>query len=156
MTRRNLPFLTYLLLLSAIAGWLIHKMSWLGRIGIRWMYREYSFMKVWYQAGAAVFGVLLLLFVLQYFATRHMSRGRANLVNGIALLLALGGLYMTYSDFHTDLSHKLLNERFHLGFYLFWIGWISTSLYFLVTRRLQIPPSGEHEVVRPQQGSELR
>lgn len=49
----------------------------------------------------------------------------------IALLVAVAGLYFTYRDFRTDFSHNLMKERFHLGAYLFWIGWVSISLFFL-------------------------
>ena len=155
MTRRNIPFLIYLLVLSAIAGWLIHRMSWIGRVGINLAHKEYKFLKVWYQAGAAVFVTLLILYILQHFATRRLSRSSSNLVNGVALLLALGGLYMTYSDFHSDFTHSILKERFHLGAYLFWIGWISISLYLFATRQKQLRDS-EQQIVGPQQGPEIR
>lgn len=146
MTRRNIPFLVYLLILSGVSGWLIHKMSLLGRIGISMMYKEYAFMKVWYKAGAAVFVTLLVLYMLQHTATRRLVRNRSNLVNGAALVLALGGLYMTYSDFHSDLSHRWLKERFHLGFYLFWIGWISISIYLMATRTRQLGASKQQVI----------
>ncbi len=146
MTRRNIPFLIYLLALSVLAGWLLHRMSWIGRVGINLIHKEYKFLKVWWQAGGAVFLTLLLLYILQHFATRRLRRGGASLVNGTALLLAAGGLYLTYSDFHTDLSHSVLRERFHLGAYLLWIGWISISLYLFATRRLQLRDS-EQQVI---------
>lgn len=146
MTRRNLPFLIYLLALSAIAGWLLHRMSWIGRVGINLIHKEYKFLKVWWQAAGAVFLTLLLLYLLQHFATRRLRRSSSNLVNGVALLLALGGLYLTYSDFHSDISHNILKERFHLGAYLFWVGWISICLYLFATRRLQLRDS-EQQVV---------
>jgi len=146
MTRRNIPFVLYLLVLSAVAGWLLHRMSWIGRVGINLIHKEYKFLKVWWQAGAFVFITLLILYILQYFATRRLRRSSANIVNGVALAVAVGGLYLTYSDFHSDFSHNILKERFHLGAYLFWVGWISISLYLFATRKQQLRDS-EQQVV---------
>lgn len=146
MLRRNLLFVVFLLLLSAISGWLIHKMSLLGRIGISLIHKEYGFLKNPITAGGAVFGVLLLLFILQLVAVRRLQRSRANLINAVAMLLAIGGLYVTYNDFHSDITHRLLKERFHLGFYLFWIGWMCISMYMFVTRDAQQAQPSEPEI----------
>jgi hypothetical protein len=134
--RRNVPFVLYLAALSAVAGWLLSRMSWIGRVGIDIMHKEYKFLKVWYQGAGVIFAVLMILFVIQL-AFQNKTRGRTSrLVHVVALLLALGGLYLTYSDFHNDFSHSLLKERFHLGAYLFWIGWISISIFFLTGRSI--------------------
>lgn len=132
--RRHFPFLLYLAALSALSGWLMSKMSWIARQGVNFLYREYKFLKVWYQGAAFVFGVLLLLYALQSWAARRMSRSGARTVQVVALALAALGMYATYQDFRT-FSHSLLKERFHLGAYLFWIGWMSISLFLLAQRR---------------------
>jgi len=41
-------------------------------------------------------------------------------------------LYATFHDFTTNFTHKLLHEKSHVGFYLFWLTWIGSSIYFLV------------------------
>ena len=135
--RRNIPFLLYLAVLSAVSGWLMSRMSWLGRVGVNWFHKEYKFLKVWYEGGAVVFVVLLILFAIQYLADRKLKTVIARIVQVVALLAAFGGLWLTYSDFRTDFTHNILKERFHLGAYLFWVGWISISLFLLATARIQ-------------------
>ena len=58
-----------------------------------------------------------------------------------SLLLMLGavGLFLTFRDFIYTYTHRLLKERFHLGFYLFWIGWIGTCVFFLVVKDKKDP-----------------
>jgi hypothetical protein len=145
--RRNLPFFLYLLALSALSGWLMSHMSWIGRVGINLFHKEYKFLKLWYQGGGVVLGILLLLFLLQWLADRRLKPATARLVQVVAVLLAIGGVWVTYQDFRTDFTHNVLKERFHLGAYLFWVGWISISLFLLATRRYQKPAS-EVEVER--------
>ncbi|HVG40305.1 MAG TPA: hypothetical protein VM888_01745, partial [Chitinophagaceae bacterium] len=55
----------------------------------------------------------------------------------LALAVALIGLYLTYRDFRQSLSHRLMGERFHTGAYLFWLGWISIALFFLIRHKEQ-------------------
>ena len=114
-----------------LAGWLMSHMSWIGRVGINLIHKEYKFLKVWYQGGGVVLAVLLLLFLLQWLARRRLSANGGKGVQMICILIGLGGLFLTYSDFRSDFSHNILKERFHLGAYLFWIGWISIGLYLL-------------------------
>ena len=135
--RRNIPFLLYLALLSALSGWLMSHMSWIGRVGVNLFHKEYKFLKVWYKGGAVVFGVLLFFFALQWLADRKLQRRLANGVQCIALILAIAGPWATYRDFRGDFTHSILKERFHLGAYLFWIGWISISIFLVVTARIQ-------------------
>ena len=137
--RRNIPFIIYLAALSTLSGWLMSHMSWIGRVGVNLFHKEYKFLKVWHRGAGVVFAILLLLFILQYIAQRRLPRMTARAVQGVALLIAMAGLWLTYSDFRTDFSHNVLKERFHLGAYLFWVGWISISLYMFATARLQRP-----------------
>jgi hypothetical protein len=64
-----------------------------------------------------------------------LSRSTAVILHILVLLIALAGLYFTYVDFREVLEHRLLGERFHLGAYLSWLGWIAISLFFLVKRK---------------------
>ena len=133
--RRHLPFIIYLALLSLLSGWLMAHMSWIGRVGIRWMHREYSFLKVWYKGAAVVFAVLLGLHGIGALAKQYFSNGGARLYFIICLSLAAGGLYFTYLDFRRDFTHHILKENFHLGAYLFWAGWMSSSLFYLAIKK---------------------
>ena len=117
--------------LSALSGYLISRINLIGKAGIALMYREYRFMRVWWQGALIVFGLLMLLLFVQNRAHRRLSTTKARLTHTACLLLALGGLVFTYLDFRNDLSHRLVGERFHLGVYLFWISWMLISLFFL-------------------------
>ncbi|HEX2535143.1 MAG TPA: cytochrome d ubiquinol oxidase subunit II [Chitinophagaceae bacterium] len=142
-------FIGLLAVLSGISGYLLSKASGIGRLGINLFYKEYRFLKVWWQGGAVVFGTLLLLFFLQGWAARRLAPGKARLVHLLCILAALAGLYFTYNDFRHTLSHRLLGERFHLGAYLFWAGWILVSLFYLALRpRRTVPVAGMPAVPR--------
>jgi hypothetical protein len=65
---------------------------------------------------------------------RKASPARATFIQIGAVLAALLGLYFTYQDFRHTASHRWLGERFHLGGYLFWVGWIIISIYHLMDR----------------------
>lgn len=82
-----------------------------------------------------VFGGLLVLLIISALARKTLNPLSAIIANIISLLLALGGLYFTYKDFRHDISHRLLGEPFHIGVYLFWIGWISISLVYLFSKK---------------------
>ena len=139
--RRHLPFLIYLAALSALAGWLLSHMSWIGHLGVNLMHREYRFLRAWYKGGGLMLAILLLLFGIQYIVQRRLPRASSRGVQIVLLLFALTGLWLTYSDFHSDLTHGtfILKESFHLGAYLFWIGWISISVYMLAAVRRKLP-----------------
>lgn len=117
--------------LAALSGYLLSKASLVGKAGITLVYKEYSFLKVWWQGALAVLACWLLLFLIQGWASRRAKGGNAALAQVVALVLAAIGLFFTYQDFRNNLSHRLLGERFHLGGYLFWIGWMIISLFYL-------------------------
>lgn len=132
--RRNTFFVIYLGLLAALSGWLMSHMSWIGRVGINFFHKEYQFLKTWYKGAALIFAVLLLFLLIQGLINRKCARQTSRIVHIIAITAALAGLWATYTDFRTDFTHGILKERFHLGAYLFWIGWISISLFLLTSR----------------------
>lgn len=129
--KRQSALLVLLVVLSGIAGYLLSKASLIGRVGIGLFYKQYKFLKVWWQAGLAVFLFWMLLFLLQGLAQRRLSTSAARKLQLGTILVALAGLYFTYQDFRQTITHRWLGERFHLGGYLFWIGWIIVSLYYL-------------------------
>jgi hypothetical protein len=132
-----------LLVLSGIGGYLLSKASLVGRVGISLFYKEYKFLKVWWQGGLVIFVAWMLLFVLQGLAQRRLAPKKARIVQVAAILIALIGFYFTYQDFQHTMSHRLLGERFHLGGYLFWLGWIIVSMYYLTeTRRIHTEVEG--------------
>jgi hypothetical protein len=134
MKRRQLLIL-FLLVLAAMVGYLLSKASLVGRAGISLFYQQYRFLKIWWQAGLVVFILWMIFFFLQAWVQRRRSQRSSRLIHTAAILFALLGLYLTYLDFRHTISHRWLGERFHLGGYLFWIGWITISVFFLTEKR---------------------
>src|ERR1051325_10477099 len=77
----------------------------------------------------------MMLFFLQGLVQRKLSPTTSKLIQIGAVLIALLCLYLTYQDFRHSTSHRWLGERFHLGGYLFWIGWIIISVFHLTETR---------------------
>lgn len=133
-----------LFVLSVISGILLSRASFIGRTGINLFYKEYKFLKTWWQGALVVFIILLLLALLQSLAQRKLAYKKAKAVQLVCLLLALAGLYFTYYDFRHATTHRLLGERFHLGGYLFWLGWIIVCcLYLFQKQPIEAPPPAE-------------
>jgi hypothetical protein len=155
--KRNSFFVIFLLLLAGVSGYVLSKASFVGRMGITLFYRQYRFLKVWWQAGLLVFTIWMILFFLQGMAQRRWS-SLAKWLHYAAIAVAVAGLYFTYQDFRNTTSHRWLGERFHLGGYLFWIGWIIISVFYLtgprdgrrsfgdVTRRETLPANEGNRV----------
>jgi hydrogenase-4 membrane subunit HyfE len=134
--KRNTLLISLLLFLSLTTGWLFSKASFAGRAGISIFYKEYRFLKIWWQGALAVFAVLVMLWLLQGVAQRKLSASRSRLLHTGMVLFCLAGLYFTYYDFRHTTTHRLLGERFHSGAYLFWISWIIISLFYLTQKRI--------------------
>lgn len=129
--KRPFPFLIFLAALAVLGGWLLSHITFLGRMGINLMHKDLKFLKVWWKDSLLLFGVWIVLFGLQGLAAKRLPRKSSWLVQLICLLVAAAGLYFTYADFRADISHRLLGERFHLGAYTFWLGWMAISIYYL-------------------------
>ena len=129
MYRRSYQLIVALLILSVMSGYFRSHSSWSGRTGIRWIYKEYSFLNSWWQSSLIVFTIWLLLFGIQSQVQKRSKSAVAKIVHIVAIALAIIGLCFTYNDFRETLSHRILGERFHIGAYLFWIGWIMISIY---------------------------
>ncbi|RYD55447.1 MAG: cytochrome d ubiquinol oxidase subunit II [Sphingobacteriales bacterium] len=133
--KRSFFFTLYLLALSLLSGYMLSKVSFIGRAGISVFYTSYTFLKVWWQAAAVVFIALLLLYGIQYVIYTRANERIAKGAQVTSLFLAITGLILSYNDFRDDISHRWLGERFHIGVYLFWFGWISISIFLLLQKK---------------------
>lgn len=136
--------LIFLVTLSVVAGYLLSKVSLVGRMGMKMFYKEYLFLRSWWKDTLLLFIVFMILFAVQGYLRQKLPVNRSNRIYIISTVLALAGLYISYDDFRHTISHHLLGERFHIGVYLFWIGWMATSIYFLVQNALdsRLPSAG--------------
>lgn len=136
--KRTILFLLLLAGLSAVSGFLMSNMSWIGRVGINLMHKEYKFLKVWWQGGAVVYSALLILFFIHWILQKSLPFVVAKIVHVLLFGVAVYGLYFTYSDFSDDFTHRLLRDVFHVGAYLFWAGWMLISIFFISERRKKV------------------
>lgn len=132
--KRNVILVISLAIVSILIGYLLSSISLVGRAGINFVYTEYSFLKSWWKGAALVFVVWMILFMLQKTLLSKVSKTTSNLVQAIAILIAVASLFFSYSDFRNSLSHRWLGESFHLGVYLFWLGWIVISVFLLLRK----------------------
>lgn len=138
--KRNYYILSALLLLIALLSSILTSgISFVGRVGVNTFYKNYHFFKIWWQGALVCLGLLVLVTLLLYGIDRKFKGSKRVLLLIIFLFAFLGGLYITYSDFRNDLAHRWLGERFHLGVYLYWIGFCISSLFFLLTQRTASP-----------------
>ena len=130
--KKKTLIIVLLLIVSIISGHLMSKASLVGKAGMSLFYREYNFLKVWWQGALLVFTALIVLFVLLHFIQRKVAYNKMKTISLLALLAGILGAYFTYYDFRHTLSHRLLGERFHIGAYLFWVGWLLVAIsYFM-------------------------
>jgi hypothetical protein len=132
--KRTLSFISFLTVLSLMAGWLFSKVSFVGRVGMSLFYQNYNFFKIWWKGALLVYFTLLILFAVQASVQKYASSRTSTIIHIVALIIAVAGIYFTYQDFRHTLSHRWAGERFHLGFYCFWLGWMGISLFFLTRK----------------------
>ena len=144
--KRKFSLVIFLLILSCVAGYLLSKASLVGRVGISLFYTQYKFLKVWWQGGLLIFTIWMMLFFLQGLLQRKKPAPSARLIQAGAIAIALVGLYFTYHDFRNNMSHRWLGERFHLGGYLFWLGCIAISVFYLTGKRITNLPIDDSSV----------
>lgn len=138
--KRNYYLLSACLLLTALlSGMLTSGISLVGRVGVNTFYRNYRFFKIWWQAALVCLLLLALVAVLLYAIDKKFKGSKRILFLTGFLFVFLGGLYITYSDFRNSLSHRWLGERFHLGVYLYWLGFCIADLFFLLTSKKLSP-----------------
>lgn len=133
MYKKIISLNAVLIPLAVIAGWTLSKATVIGKVGIHFLHREYLFLNSWWKGALLVWGVWVVLEIIQYRIWKRYP-GNINLaVQATFIILAVLGLYFTYLDFRT-FSHGLLGGRFHIGGYLFWIGWCIISIFFIKLR----------------------
>lgn len=139
MNAKRISFLVvFLAALACLSGYLMSKASFIGRIGMPYVYKEYRFLKTWWQGALTVLVVWIILLIIQTIIENKLSKAVSTIIHVIFILLALVGLYFTYSDFEHTTSHRWLKEKFHIGAYLFWLGWIIISAFCIVQKRANI------------------
>jgi hypothetical protein len=94
-----------------------------------------------------VFIAWIALFIIQSILYKKAGKKTADIILTISLMTAVAGIYFSYSDFRNTLSHRWLGERFHLGVYLFWLGWIAITIFLAPKRKTVTPQDEEEEVV---------
>lgn len=150
--KKIFPLIAITAALSLLSGILMSKMSFLARTSMnifRKKYQYYEFMRTWWQGALAVFSVLMLFMVIQLLVKKRYPKTVSTVVQAGSLLLAIAGLYLTYHDFRHDLTHRWVGERFHLGFYLFWIGWMIVSIYVWGLAPYKKQPDPDMNVLDP-------
>lgn len=120
---------------SLITGYLLSAISFVGRAGISMFYTQYEFLKSWWKGTLLVFIVWMVLFLIQSVLFARVNKRTSNIILTISLLIAIAGIYFSYSDFRHALSHRWLGERFHLGVYLFWLGWIAITIFLVQNKK---------------------
>ncbi len=129
-------------LLSTISGVLLSQMSFVGKVGISVMYREYGLFKIWWKAALLLFTIQLALLLVLWLVKRLLGRRLAVAAFLLFLLFGLVGAYFTYLDFTTT-NTRMMKGDFHAGVYLFWGTWVLLCIYFMAVplkkRQRQVP-----------------
>ena len=117
-------------LLSTISGVLLSQMSFIGKVGISVLYREYDIFKIWWKTAVLLFIIQLALLLVLWLVKRLLGRRLAFAAFLLFLLFGLVGAYFTYLDFTTT-THRVMKANFHAGVYLFWGTWTLVCIYFM-------------------------
>lgn len=132
--KRNSLLTIGLTIASLLAGYLLSAISFVGRTGIDLFYTKYRFLKSWWKGALIVFIVWMLLLAVQTVLEKKVKKATSTIIQWALLTVAIAGLYMSYADFRNSLSHRWLGESFHLGVYLFWLGWIVITIFMLLKK----------------------
>ena len=131
--KKSTSLLLFQALLSVVSGILITQMSLLGRIGIHPMYRQFMIFRSWWKTALLLFAVQCLVIGLLWSIRKMVHLSAAKKVAWLLLIVGIVGFAATYWDFSTTM-HKVMKAKFHFGFYLFWIGWWVSCLYFITIK----------------------
>lgn len=134
--KQLLPLIAAQALLCLLSAYLISKISLIGKIGIAVFYKEYKWMRSGWKTFLIFFTVQLIVIGILFFLHRYRSRKATGYTAVGIMAVALIGLWLTYNDFLHTYTHRLLKERFHMGFYLFWLGMTGSCVFFLVLSAL--------------------
>jgi hypothetical protein len=130
MVKKLFSLNVLLIPLAVIVGWTLSKASLIGKVGIHILHREYMFLNSWWKGALLIWGVWVVFEIIQFIVWKRYRRNINLAVQTSCIVLAILGLFYTYLDFRT-FSHGILGERFHIGGYLFWIGWCIISIFFI-------------------------
>jgi len=142
--KRNNFLVISLAFFSLTTGYLLSSISLIGRAGISLFYTQYQFLKTWWKGALLVFIVWIALFMIQSVLYQRVTRKTRNIIQTASLIIAIAGILFSYSDFRNTLSHRWLGERFHLGVYLFWLGWIAITIFAALEKK-PLADTGEVE-----------
>jgi hypothetical protein len=126
-------------LLCWLDVYLISKISWIGRLGIATVHKEYRLLRSDWKTFLLLFSLQVILIIILIVIRTRRQQKLTTLVVSFLLMLGAIGLFLTFRDFIYTYTHRLLKERFHLGFYLFWLGWIGTCIFFLMIKDKKDP-----------------
>ena len=128
--KKSTSLLLFQALLAVVSGILITQMSFLGRVGIHTMYRQFLIFRSWWKTALLLFFVQCLIIGLLWTIQKMTTLSIAKKAAWVLLIIGIIGFGATYWDFSTTM-HKVMKAKFHFGFYLFWIGWWVSCLYFI-------------------------
>jgi hypothetical protein len=126
-------------LLCWLDVYLISKISWIGKLGIATVHKEYRLLRSDWKTFLLLFSLQVILIIILIVIRTRRQQKLTTLVASFLLMLGAIGLFLTFRDFIYTYTHRLLKERFHLGFYLFWLGWIGTCIFFLTIKDKKDP-----------------
>lgn len=131
--KNNIVLTLFQGVLSVVSSILISNMSFIGRLGISLQYREYLVFKTWWKTALLLFAVQFTLILVLATAKKLGNPIFFRFFTILLFIAGLVGCYFTFVDFTTT-NHKLMKQYFHFGFYLFWIGWFISCLYFMFAK----------------------
>ena len=139
--RRICVLLLCQLLLCWLETYLISKISLIGKVGIATIHHEYALLRSFWKTYLLLSFLQVAVVITLYILGKRSPKKITNLVSTVLLVIGLLGLVLTFLDFLHTYTHRLLKERFHLGFYIFWLSWMSSCLYFLFSGKTLLFPS---------------
>jgi Na+/melibiose symporter-like transporter len=123
-------------LLCWLEAYLISKISLIGKFGIAIFYKEYKILRSGWKTFLFFFATQVLLIAFLYIISKRFPKKPALVCAAVIVVVGLAGLWSVYEDFQHTYFHRLLKERFHLGFYLFWLSWLGSCIYFMVVIKM--------------------
>jgi hypothetical protein len=132
ITKRLYLLIGFQALFTLLQTYLISKISTIGKIGIALFYKEYSLLRSGWKTFFLFFAIQMAVIAVLYITNLRSSKKAARLTAYVLIGMALLGLWFNLDDFLHTYSHRLLKERFHLAFYLFWAGWIASCVFFIL------------------------
>lgn len=120
-------------LLCLLETYLISKISFIGRVGIATIHKEYRLLRSGWKTFLLLFSIQFAIIIILNIIWKKVSRKSMMLTASTLLGLAVIGFLITFQDFLHTYTHRLLKERFHLGFYIFWLSWMGSCIFFLMT-----------------------